>query len=141
MSRPSPLPILLNVALVLTLGACASPPPVGLYGSEPEAGDWVEAYRLAERARELARAPDSGAAAVENLLRRAIEADPAHGPAYLQLGTILEQQNDFDQALWAYAWAHKLMPGHPEAEHRVHVVLDRMAPDPSREPIRPIPPP
>lgn len=75
------------------------------------------------------------------MLRRAAEADLAHGPAYLQLGAILEQQGKLDGALWAYAWANRLMPGNPEAELGLHNLLVRMGSDPSREPIGPIPGP
>lgn len=129
MSRSPPLPnsLALVPTLVWALGGCASPPPVGLYGPHPEAGDWVEAHRLTERARSMARAPDSDPDGAENLLWRALKADPAHGPAYLQLGTILAQQGELDHALWAYAWAQRLMPGHPEAERGLHDVLDQLA--------------
>lgn len=120
---------------------CASPTPVGLYGARPESGDWARAHELTMRARALARAPGSDRIAAEDLLWRAVEADPAHGPAYLHLGTILEPQGKLDGALWAYAWANRLMPGNPGAELRLHDLLDRMGSDPSREPIGPIPGP
>lgn len=105
---------------------CASPPPVGLYGSMPLSGEWAKAHRLTESAILLIDGTEPDLERGEALLRKAIEADPAHGPAYLQLGVVFENQRELERALRAYAWAHRLMPGHPEPHGCLKQILDQL---------------
>ena len=94
-----------------------------MYGSLPTSGNWTKAHRLTARATQVLDSdqPDLGHA--EALLRQAIEADPAHGPAYLQLGGIQERQSRVDETLIAYAWAQRLMPGQPEPRELLERLL------------------
>lgn len=61
---------------------------------------------------------------VETLLRRAVESDSRHGPAYLQLGLLLEPLRRIDEAITAFAWAQRLMPKHPEPTERLNNAVD-----------------
>jgi len=120
------LAILTTTVALSVLGACASLPPVGLYGLKPRSGDWVNANALTNQASRLIDTPELDLEQAEALLRQAIEADPTHGPAYLQLGIVLEQQERLDEAAITFAWARGLMPGYPEAERRLHMLLEQL---------------
>ena len=61
----------------------------------------------------------------EKLLRKALAEDLYHGPAHNNLGVILMQRGELYQAANEFAWARKLMPGHPDPRVNLAIALDR----------------
>jgi tetratricopeptide (TPR) repeat protein len=58
-------------------------------------------------------------AQVESLLEKAVHLDPKLGPAYLQLGILYSERNDFPEAILSYQRAIEVNPSLEEAHYRL----------------------
>ena len=63
---------------------------------------------------------------VEGLLKKAVEADPKCGSAYLQLGVLESSQHDFKKAADYYHRALEAQPEMTEAHYRLGIAYDRL---------------
>ena len=62
----------------------------------------------------------------ERVLRRALDADVAYGPAHNSLGKVYFQQGKLYQAAWEFQYAAKLMPYQPEPRNNLGLVFERV---------------
>ena len=113
-----------SIGIAMAMLGCTSPPTVGLYGASPLSGNWIAAQRMTAQAIQALDEDPPDLNKAEDLLHRAIDADPAHGPAYLELGVVYEHLGNHDEAIRAFAWAKKLLPGRTRARDGLHRLLE-----------------
>lgn len=61
----------------------------------------------------------------EQLLRETLTYDLYHGPAHNNLGVLLLGQGKLYEAAEEFAWARKLLPGHPEPRVNLAIAWER----------------
>jgi tetratricopeptide (TPR) repeat protein len=69
---------------------------------------------------------DSENSVIESELKRAVEIDPQLGGAYLELGILYSQRNDYPKAISAFHKAIEITPLPAEAHYRLGQVYGRM---------------
>jgi tetratricopeptide (TPR) repeat protein len=116
--------ILLPAALMLLVAACGgnrgSYTDDRLAKRDIRAAEACYAEAVAER-----RDDPEDLAAIEKLLRQALDHDLYHGPAHNDLGVILHAQGKLYAAAQEFEWARKLMPGHPDPRVNLAMVLEQ----------------
>lgn len=117
--------ILIPVCLAGILG-CAAPRPDSPDSTTQDRNPAL-AEQLTRRASELLKEPTSLDAAneAEALLLRALDADPFHGQAHNNLGTIVLRRGDLARAAEAFERARTLMPGLPEPRVNLGLTFER----------------
>ena len=105
---------------VLACGiGCRSNPSISPY-AEP-ADLQRQTSRAEALSREAANLIYADPVKAEKLLREALVADLFYGPAHNNLGVLFLNAGKLYEAAHEFAWAGKLMPGHPDA--RVNLAL------------------
>lgn len=114
--------ILIVAAALLAPGCTSGDHARGPYRPGAVERDIARAEDLYQQARPLRASQPERA---EELLRQALTADLYHGPAHNDLGVLLLQQERLYQAAREFAWARKLMPGHPDPRVNLAIALER----------------
>lgn len=111
----------LTLLSLLTLTAASCTHSFGPYAPQSEAArDSIKAQRLTQEA-----ASETDPAKAESLLREALTADIFHGPAHNNLGVLYLKRGELYLAAQEFAWAQKVLPGHPDPRMNLALTLEK----------------
>ena len=108
-------------------------PVIGCHSEKPSAqlsnGDVAKNQELARKLTSQAfeRIEDSDFDGAEEVLKKAIAADPLYGPAHNDLGLVYFHREDLYNAAWEFENASKLMPRQAPPVNNLGLVLEKGA--------------
>ena len=116
------VPSICLLAITLTLTACQSADSDYRLIKASRRADTETARQKTEAA--VRAITEEELTAAENLLKQAIQADVAFGPAHNNLGLVYFRQGKLYLAAWEFEYAIKLMPNHPEPRNNLGLALE-----------------